>query len=352
MIEEHVIIGGGVAGLSAAITMAERGKYPLLIEGGKYPTHRICGEFFSPESLPILKQWKIPLPIRLSKACFVCGPQSFEFNLHPIAGGCSRFSFDYLLLEHARRLGVRVLTETQVMKLESNEEYYEINLANGQTIQAQNLIVGTGKNLFAPTGHTLPSKYVGIKAHFEGIQIHEVIEMHCFRGGYMGISRIDPHTVNVAALVSLGEIREQAPEAFFNSLLLLPGMEKLKGRFAEARMLFPDWLRATVPEFGIRSPPLLNKVFWIGDAAASIPPLCGGGLGMAITSGRMLGDYIVEGKADVFHQNWRRRYSRRIMVAQILHQIMMKPWTAKWGTRICQLAPFLPRLFYRLTRED
>ncbi len=45
MIEDCVIVGGGVAGLSAANRLADAGLSPLIVEASKYPAHRICGEF-------------------------------------------------------------------------------------------------------------------------------------------------------------------------------------------------------------------------------------------------------------------------------------------------------------------
>ncbi len=61
MVEDCVIIGGGVAGLCAANYLTDAGLRPLIIESGNFPSHRICGEFLSHESLPILQNWQIPI---------------------------------------------------------------------------------------------------------------------------------------------------------------------------------------------------------------------------------------------------------------------------------------------------
>ena len=49
------IIGGGPAGTSAAISAARQGARVLLLERGRFPRHKVCGEFVSAESLTLLK---------------------------------------------------------------------------------------------------------------------------------------------------------------------------------------------------------------------------------------------------------------------------------------------------------
>src|SRR5246127_5705432 len=48
------VVGGGPAGTSAAITAARSGARVLLLERGRLPRQRVCGEFVSAESLDLL----------------------------------------------------------------------------------------------------------------------------------------------------------------------------------------------------------------------------------------------------------------------------------------------------------
>ena len=45
-----VIIGGGLAGLSAAIQLAKLSRNVLLVEKVTYPHHKVCVEYISIES--------------------------------------------------------------------------------------------------------------------------------------------------------------------------------------------------------------------------------------------------------------------------------------------------------------
>src|ERR1700683_5059049 len=49
-----IVIGGGPAGTSAAIACARNGVRVLLLERGRFPRQKVCGEFVSAESLELL----------------------------------------------------------------------------------------------------------------------------------------------------------------------------------------------------------------------------------------------------------------------------------------------------------
>jgi flavin-dependent dehydrogenase len=55
---EVAIVGGGLAGLSAAISLARLGHSVVLFEKEKYPFHKVCGEYLSMECWDyLLKAW-------------------------------------------------------------------------------------------------------------------------------------------------------------------------------------------------------------------------------------------------------------------------------------------------------
>ncbi len=52
---EISIIGGGLAGLTAAIDLLNRNFNVVVFEKNEYPKHKVCGEFISNEVLPYLE---------------------------------------------------------------------------------------------------------------------------------------------------------------------------------------------------------------------------------------------------------------------------------------------------------
>ena len=59
-----VVIGGGVAGCSAAITLAQQGTRVALVEAKAYPHHKVCGEVLSPGCVPMLERLGVLEAIR------------------------------------------------------------------------------------------------------------------------------------------------------------------------------------------------------------------------------------------------------------------------------------------------
>src|ERR1017187_9879034 len=61
VIFDCAIIGGGLAGLTLAIQLADAGRTVVLFEKEKYPFHKVCGEYISMESYGFLERIGIPL---------------------------------------------------------------------------------------------------------------------------------------------------------------------------------------------------------------------------------------------------------------------------------------------------
>ena len=350
MIEDCVIVGGGVAGLSAANELADAGVSPLIIEAGKFPSHKICGEFISHECLPILDRWQIHLLGHIDLCRFISGSRKAEFRLPIASGSCSRYRLDGMLFERALNKGARALTETTVLSLNETSGLYELQLSNGQTVQARNLMIGTGR---IPKLHNnqkpLELKYYGFKAHFENMGNENRVEMHLFPGGYLGISNVDDKTTNIACIVKKSAVNQ--PITFMDEIKNHPSMQIFKERMSKSKMIYPQWLMGQLPEFGIRSNPAMKNIFWIGDAAGSIPPICGDGLAIAITSGCLAADCFLKSNAKEFKNEWVKRYHRRFFIAKYIHKFMTTKYLESLAVEACRLFPSLPTYLWSQTRD-
>src|SRR6187455_493233 len=98
---DAAIVGGGLAGLAAAIQLSHAGHSVILFEKEKYPFHKVCGEYISLESWEFLIQLGLPLQdknLPVIKSLFLTAPngKSFKTKL-PLGGfGISRYQLDWL----------------------------------------------------------------------------------------------------------------------------------------------------------------------------------------------------------------------------------------------------------------
>src|SRR5215472_11490549 len=112
-----IIAGGGPAGSSAAIHLANAGARVLLIEQKKFPRPKLCGEFISPECalhferLGVSQEMRAVDPAHLTATVFysrsgknVRVPSSW-FAASGVALGLSRAEMDERLLRRAAATG-------------------------------------------------------------------------------------------------------------------------------------------------------------------------------------------------------------------------------------------------------
>lgn len=350
MIHDFVIIGGGVAGLSAAIRLTELGAEPLLIEGGTYPTHKICGEFLSPECIPYLTNWNID-PITVFQTQLRTSSNHLSFIFPEPAGSLSHIQLDPCLADYAKNNKAHILTNTQVTTFNPKshlQPFHEIHLSTTEIIKAKQVIIATGRipnlNTETPT-----MRYMGIKAHFKGIPLHNTLEMFSFPGAYLGISPVENESYNIACLAKLDLVKKhKCPEAFMDSLLSLHPL--LKSYIKEGIKLFP-WMSHPIPKFGFKSTPQWLDTFFIGDAAMSIPPVCGNGLSLALIGGNLAAEYAIQKRAHDFKWVWRKRCSSQMMWAKLLNHTMLHPALANQVMGLAKYFPSLSTKIYSYTRQ-
>jgi menaquinone-9 beta-reductase len=114
------VIGGGPAGLAAAITARQRGFRVVVADGSKPPIDKACGEGFLPDGLEALEHLGIHVPV--DEAFPFRGVRFLTSSLSAEAqfpdGGCGlavrRTVLHRLMAERAEQLGADLLWQTAV----------------------------------------------------------------------------------------------------------------------------------------------------------------------------------------------------------------------------------------------
>lgn len=370
MTYDVIIIGGGVAGGAAAIELARDGRRVLLLEKQSYPAHKLCGEFLSGESRHALRRLGVFDAVEAAGAtsirdAVVTAPDGarFEGHLPEPAVGLSRFVLDPLLLQAARDHGAEVRTDTLVRSVEGDLQRGFVVSAGGEEVAARVVIGAYGRRGLLDRKLDRPdalakSPFVAFKAHYEGLDLSETIELHAFRGGYCGISPVEGGRVNVCWIAHERSLRIAGgdPEEMLERIL---GTNRvLAGRLREMERLSEDFVAVSQVNLA-RKDPFSRDVCMIGDAAAMIAPLCGDGMSMALASAAMaspLAARFLDGRLDEasfrsrYTKAWGHRFRPRLRLGKFIHHGFGHPVPAAIGVRACRIIPGLSRWVIRNTR--
>lgn len=352
---EVAVWGGGLAGCSAALSLARSGVDVALFEAGTLPRHRVCGEFLSPESRATLGRLQLLPAIEdagaraVKAARFCCGGQSADFALGAAPGlAISRLALDPLLVGAVEADGGRVFLGSKTRALRREGEDYEFE-AGGDTWRAQAVILAAGRARSPkPEGDNgKTTRFCGLKAHFCGVDL-EVgqVEMHLFGGGYCGLVRVEGEATNVCLMTEYARLGAQSPEAFWAKLQ--QENPDLAARFRRARRI-SSWQSTGNVHFGHFRPigenaaptrtatDVVPGVLCAGDAAGYIHPLTGDGMAMALRAGELAGAVarlIPAGLASseaarLYRAAWQREFGARLQLAARLHPLALRPQLAR-----------------------
>src|SRR5258706_15172362 len=111
-----IIVGGGPAGTSAAISLAQAGVRSLVLESKHMPRPKLCGEFIAPECYPTLARLGVKDQVLREGSQIVKVSLAASSGRHisaaiggisndGFATGLSRARFDQILFDRARAAG-------------------------------------------------------------------------------------------------------------------------------------------------------------------------------------------------------------------------------------------------------
>jgi flavin-dependent dehydrogenase len=281
-IYDLAVIGGGPAGISAAITAAQLGFRVLLLEAGSFPRHKVCGEFISGEAFCILESLLGSDKVfadapRVSEARIFVDDHVAALAVSPAALSLSRYEMDLALWQKATNAGVRACQRSAVKDVVQQGEFFTI-ITGKDEVQARVVVDASGR--WSKLRRIRPASgdhWIGLKGHFYEAGGSQSCDLYFFRGGYCGIQPLADGRVNAAAMVRPDVARTLA--GVFS-----------QNRELEARSR--NWRAAsetvsTAPLFF--STPRTNDrgMALAGDAAAFIDPFAGDGISIALHSGRM-----------------------------------------------------------------
>ena len=327
------IIGGGLAGLTLSIQLANAGHSVVLFEKEKYPFHKVCGEYISMESYSFLERLGMPLSqmeLPMINEVSISSPNGNMLTRKLGLGGfgISRYTLDSALAKIVTAKGVMVLEETKVMDVAFDENIFSIN--TGKETYSAKVACGTyGKKssldrlLARPSmnGHSEKKKnYLAVKYHITIGPPANRIELHNFKNGYCGISKVDGDKYCLCYLTDSENLKENSNSIKQMERNVLMQNPFLKKYFSEA--IFLNEQPYTISQLTFDKKSCVEKhMLMLGDSAATIAPLCGNGMSMAMHASFMLSPLI-------------QKYVQGIISREQLELDYTQQWDKLFATRV------------------
>lgn len=322
---EVIVVGGGPAGISAAITVARAGKKVVLIERGSFsgsknvfggaiytqPTNEIFPNF--EESAPLERKTVIHKYIMCTESQSVGVSYTSKQEEKPNSYSVIRSKFDRWMAQEAQKEGVVIATETLVKELiiKENkvvgiktelEEYFAdvVILADGvNSLLAKQ--IGLRKEI-KPKDVALGVKEV-IKINKEKIEerfnlkdgegaVYEVFGEPML--GMLGLGYVytNKETVSIGLGISLDTLAKEKlkPYELLDKLKTHPAFEPL---IKDGELV--EYSAHLIPEGGYKKVPKLysDGVMIVGDSAMLVNNLHWEGTNLAMISGKLAGETAV-----------------------------------------------------------
>ena len=294
-----LIIGGGLAGLANAIHLSKLGFKVIVFERHSFPRHKVCGEYISNEVLPYLRFLGLD-PFELGATAI----KRFQLSTPngkllkaslPLGGfGISRYTLDEQLCQLLGANGGQIKI-AQVAEVVFKGQHFELLTQKGDRYEAPVAIGAFGKRSSLDVNLQRPfiqqkAPFLAVKRHYAGDFPDDLVALHNFKGGYCGVSKVEDDRINVCYLASYKAFKPHKNIAQFERQVVRQNPH-LGFVFDHFEPLFPKPLSISQVSFAAKS--LVDKhMLMSGDAAGMIHPLCGNGMGMAISSAYLLAPLV------------------------------------------------------------
>lgn len=293
MIWDVAIVGGGPAGLAAALEAQRAGCSVVVLERQSVPVDKACGEGLMPSGLALLEK----LGVRAKLPAADCSPftairyvqedgSAVEGQLPAPGGlGIRRVALAQAMADRAREVGVTLFEDSAVRSHAIDDDAVTLQ-TDAREVRARLLVAADG--LHSPlrkaegmeVPHDGPVRY-GLRQHFALAPWAPRVEVHFADGAEAYLTPAGANRVGVAFLWEEGAIEKPG---FATLLARFPRVAALLGNAppdSEPRGAGP--LRHDVP---VRTK---DRFVLLGDAAGYVDAITGEGLTLGFQAAAALG---------------------------------------------------------------
>ncbi len=383
---DALVIGGGPAGASTAILLAQASWRVILAEQQAYPRQKVCGECLSPASFALLDELGVGPAVRdsagpeLQRVGWMSSSPTIVADLPKCTDGPYRFGralgrdqLDAILLGRARALGVEILQPAKVRSLRGDPGRFDCMIeaqahaCASFSVHVPIVIDGHGSWEMDPEqGQDGPrararaprhgSDLFGFKASFHRTALPRgLLPVLSFEGGYGGMVVAEGGRLTLACCIRRDTLREcrarfpGAPAGAAIEQYLRASCRGVREVLDRARQVGP-WLSVGPLRPGIRIGNTQGP-FQVGNAAGETHPLVGEGINMALQSAFLLASRLVmqpavavdAGRSREIHRDyaaaWRGAFVHRLRLAAAYAHFAMHPALSAPATAVLRTWP-------------
>lgn len=334
-----LVIGGGPAGLAAAIAASQKGLRVAIVETAKPPIDKSCGEGVMPEGVEGLR--KLGIELRAEDGFAFRGLRFTDERtsvaariVHGAGFGVRRTTLHRLLTERAEHVGVKFLWGARASDFRRGEVF-----AAGNRIAYRWLIGADGWNSAVRKWAGLeprrsPRARFGFRKHFAISPWSDFVEVYWRDTFQIYITPTGASEVCVAVISDDFTLRVERA---------LASAPELAERFAHARPCSAE--RGEMTALRTLRRVTCENVALTGDASGTLDAISGQGLALAVQQARCLADALEGGGLSSYHAAHRKIMRTPSRMTQLLLWMCRNPRIRR---RILRLFSARPRLFEKM----